>query len=51
MLAGLLPHLSGFLQYFFVGLLVMLVGIVGVFFVYVAAQLLRNPGRPPRTQR
>jgi len=45
MVAGLLPHLSGFLQYFFVGLLVVLVGAVGVFFVFLAVQLVRNPGR------
>jgi len=45
MIAGLLPHLSGFLQYFFVGLLLLLVGAVGVFFVFVAVQLVRNPGR------
>jgi hypothetical protein len=37
-----------FLQLVFVGLLVALVGIVGLFFLYLAAQLIRNPGRPPR---
>jgi hypothetical protein len=39
-----------FLQSFFVGLLVVLVGVVGLFFVYLAAQLLRNPGRGPHTR-
>jgi hypothetical protein len=48
--AGFVPHLSGFLQWFFVLLLVGLVGLVGLFFIYVAVQLVRNPGRgaPPR---
>ena len=45
LIAGLLPHLSGFLQYFFVGLLVVLVGAVGLFFVFLVVQLFRNPGR------
>jgi hypothetical protein len=39
-----------FLQSFFVGLLVLLVGLVGLFFVFLAAQLIRNPGRGPRTR-
>jgi threonine/homoserine/homoserine lactone efflux protein len=43
--AEFIPHLSGFLQWFFVGLLVTLVGLVGVFFLFVATQLFRNPGR------
>jgi threonine/homoserine/homoserine lactone efflux protein len=43
--ADLLPHLSGFLQYFFVGLLVVLVGVVGIFFLFLVAQLVRNPAR------
>jgi hypothetical protein len=37
-----------FLQLVFVGLLVGLVGLVGLFFLYLAAQLIRNPGRAPR---
>ena len=37
-----------FLQLVFVGLLVALVGLVGLFFLYLAAQLIRNPGRGPR---
>jgi hypothetical protein len=45
MLADLLPHLSGFLQYFFVGLLVVLVGLVGLFFAFLVVQLIRNPAR------
>jgi hypothetical protein len=45
MIAGLLPHLSGFLQYFFVGLLVVMVGLVGLFFVFLVVQLVRNPAR------
>ena len=44
-IAGLLPHLSGFMQYFFVGLLVVLVGLVGLFFLFLVVQLVRNPGR------
>jgi hypothetical protein len=35
----------GFLEWFFVGLLAALVVIVGVFALYVFAQLFRNPGR------
>jgi hypothetical protein len=38
------------LQTVFVGLLVLLVGIVGLFFLFLAAQLIRNPGRHPRTR-
>jgi hypothetical protein len=49
-IAGLLPHLSGFLQYFFVGLLIVLVGLVGLFFGYLALQLVRNPGRRGRSR-
>jgi len=44
-MAGWVPELSGFLQFFFVGLLLLLLGIVGLFFLYVAGQLFRNPGR------
>ncbi len=35
----------GLLEWTFVGILVGLVGLVGVFFVYVVAQLFRNPSR------
>ena len=45
MMAGWVPELSGFLQFFFVGLLLLLVAVVGLFFLYVAGQLFRNPGR------
>jgi hypothetical protein len=37
--------ISGFLEWFFVLLLVGLVGATGLFAVFVAAQLFRNPGR------
>jgi hypothetical protein len=43
--------IQGFLEWFFVGLLVALVGVVGLFFLYLAAQLVRNPGRAPRRRR
>ena len=43
--------IQGFLEWFFVGLLVALVGIVGLFALYLAAQLLRNPGRQPKRRR
>jgi hypothetical protein len=35
----------GFLEIFFVSVLVSLVGIVGLFAVFVTVQLFRNPGR------
>ena len=38
----------GLLEWVFTGLLVGLVGLAMVFGVYVAAQLFRNPSRPPR---
>jgi hypothetical protein len=37
--------ISGFLEWFFVALLVALVGATGLFGVFVAVQLFRNPGR------
>jgi hypothetical protein len=37
--------ISGFLEWFFVLLLVGLVGATGLFAAFVAAQLFRNPGR------
>ena len=42
--------IQGFLEWFFAGLLSLLVLIVTAFAGYVALQLLRNPGRgsPPR---
>jgi hypothetical protein len=50
---GLLA-IQGFLEWFFAGLLAMLVGIVSLFALYVAVQLFRNPGRgsgAPGTRR
>ncbi len=35
----------GFLEWFFLGLLVALIGLVGLFALYVAAQMFRNPAR------
>jgi hypothetical protein len=43
--------ISGFLEWFFLGLLTFLVVAVGIFGLYAAAQLFRNPGRPPRRSR
>jgi hypothetical protein len=37
--------IQGFLEWFFAGLLALLVGIVGLFGLYVGLQLFRNPGR------
>lgn len=48
LLGGWVPRLSGFIEWFFAGLLVFLVAVVGVFFLYVAGQLFRNPGRGER---
>jgi hypothetical protein len=40
--------ISGFLEWFFAGLLTALVGAVGLFALFVFVQLFRNPGRRPR---
>jgi len=40
--------IQGFLEWFFVGLLASLLGVVGLFSLYAASQVLRNPGRSPR---
>jgi hypothetical protein len=40
--------IQGFLEWFFVGLLVSLLGAVGLFALFVLVQLVRNPGRQPR---
>jgi hypothetical protein len=40
--------ISGFLEWFFAGLLTMLVGAVGLCAIFVFVQLFRNPGRQPR---
>jgi hypothetical protein len=38
----------GFLEWFFVGLLSLLTGAVGLFALFVFVQLFRNPGRRPQ---
>jgi hypothetical protein len=43
--------ISGFLEWFFLGLLTFLVGAVSLFGLYMAIQLFRNPGRSPRPRR
>jgi hypothetical protein len=43
--------ISGFLEWFFVVLLAALVGATGLFALFVAAQLFRNPGRRDRSRR
>jgi hypothetical protein len=52
MLASILAassgHGWGFLEWFFAGLLAFLVALVGLFFLYLVAQLFLNPGRRPR---
>jgi hypothetical protein len=40
--------IQGFLEWFFVGLLVSLLGLVGLFSLYAISQVVRNPGRAPR---
>jgi hypothetical protein len=42
--------ISGFLEWFFAALLASLVGIVGLFAIFVFVQLFRNPGRTPRSR-
>jgi hypothetical protein len=42
---------SGFLEWFFLGLLTLLVGAVGLFGLLIALQLFRNPGRPTKPRR
>lgn len=48
LLAVIWPEAQGLLEWIFLGLLVLLSAIVGVFAVYVGAQQFRNPGRPER---
>ena len=43
--------ISGFLEWFFIGLLTLLVAAVSLFGLYAALQLFRNPGRPTRPRR
>jgi hypothetical protein len=35
----------GFLEWFFAGVLAILVGVIGIFFLYIFAQLFVNPAR------
>ncbi|HEY7666668.1 MAG TPA: hypothetical protein VIE12_00945 [Actinomycetota bacterium] len=42
--------ISGFLEWFFAGLLTLLVGVVGLFALFLFVQLFRNPGRTPRSR-
>jgi hypothetical protein len=46
-MAGVMA-ISGFLEWFFAGLLTLLVGAVGLFALFLFVQLFRNPGRQPR---
>ena len=39
----------GFLEWFFAGVLAALVGLVGIFFLYLVATLFVNPGRAKRS--
>lgn len=43
--------IQGFLEWFFFGLLTILVVAVGLFALFVGGQLFRNPARHPRTRR
>jgi len=43
--------INGFLEWFFLGLLMLLVVIVSVFGLFMAVQFFRNPGRAPRPRR
>jgi hypothetical protein len=43
--------ISGFLEWFFLGLLSFLVLAVTAFGLYMGIQLFRNPGRTPRVRR
>lgn len=42
--------ISGFLEWFFAGLLTLLVAVVGLFALFLFVQLFRNPGRQPRSR-
>jgi hypothetical protein len=42
--------IQGFLEWFFAGLLSVLVVAVGAFALFVGLQLFRNPGRQPRAR-
>lgn len=48
LLSVIVPEVHGFLELFFLGLLVLLLAGVGVFALYVIGQQFRNPGRSAR---
>jgi hypothetical protein len=48
---GPMLAISGFLEWFFLGLLTLLVGAVSLFGLFAALQLFRNPSRPIRRRR
>jgi hypothetical protein len=48
---GVVLAIQGFLEWFFFGLLMLLVGAVSLFGLYMALQFFRNPGRPARRPR
>jgi hypothetical protein len=48
MLGVLIPTHLGWLEIIFLGLLLTLVALVGVFALFVIVQQFRNPGRPLR---
>lgn len=48
MLGVLVPQHLGWLEVIFLGLLLTLVALVGLFALYVIVQQFRNPGRPIR---
>jgi hypothetical protein len=43
--------INGFLEWFFIALLTLLVGAVSLFGLFAAIQFFRNPGRAPRPRR
>jgi hypothetical protein len=48
---GAVLAINGFLEWFFLGLLTLLVAAVSVFGLLLAAQFFRNPGRSSRPRR
>jgi hypothetical protein len=46
-MASFWPHMPGFLEKVFVGLLALLVVVVGLFALFLIANQFRNPGRRP----
>lgn len=47
-MAEFLPNPSGFLEWFFLLLLIGLTGAVGSFALFLLVNVFRNPGRKPR---